>query len=82
MSLASERTLGEEWRSLVGIRMVARRKMAGLALVITGMIVLLTSFVVIAGEEIVGTGFIIQVLIGAAVIVEGVVLLVLPRKRP
>jgi len=37
--------------------------MAGLALVITGMIVLLTSFVVIAGEEIVGTGFIIQVLI-------------------
>jgi hypothetical protein len=62
--------------------MVARRKMAGLALVITGMIVLLTSFVVIAGEEIVGTGFIIQVLIGAGVIVEGVVLLVLPRIRP
>jgi hypothetical protein len=75
-------SIGEERRFPVGIRVVARRKMAGLALFITGMIVLLTSFVVKAGEEIVGTGFIIQVLIGAAVIVAGVVLLVLPRKRP
>jgi len=62
--------------------MAARRKVAGLALVITGIIVILTSSVVIAGEETLGTGFIVQVLVGVAVIVEGVVLLVLPRKRP
>jgi len=69
-------------RLFTGVRMVARRKVAGLALVITGIIVVLTGSVVIAGEETLGTGFIVQVLIGAAMIVEGAVLLVLPRKRP
>jgi len=62
--------------------MVARRKVAGLALVITGIIVVLTGSVVIAGEETLGTGFIVQGLIGAAIIVEGAVLLVLPRNSP
>jgi len=71
-----------EARFLPGVRMVARRKVAGLALIVTGIIVILTSSVVIAGEETLGTGFIVQVLIGAAVIVEGAVLLVLPRKSP
>ena len=64
--LASEKTIGTKRRFLVGIQMVARRKMAGLALVITGIIVLLTSSVVIAGEETIGTGFVVQVLIGVA----------------
>jgi hypothetical protein len=71
-----------EVRLFTGVRMVARRKVAGLALVITGIIVILTGSVVIAGEETLGTGFIVQVLIGAAIIVEGAVLLVLPRKSP
>lgn len=71
-----------EVRLFTGVRMVARRKVAGLALVITGIIVILTSSVVIAGEETLGTGFIVQVLIGAAIIVEGAVLLILPRKSP
>jgi hypothetical protein len=71
-----------EVRFFPGIRMVARRKVAGLALVITGIIVILTGSVVIAGEETLGTGFIVQVLIGAAIIVEGAVLLILPRRSP
>ena len=77
-----KKTFMLEVRFLRGVRMAARRKVAGLALVITGIIVILTSSVVIAGEETLGPGFIVQVLVGVAVIVEGVVLLVLPRKRP